>query len=123
MPSLLEILVAVPMLLGTFLIFVTCVGLLRLPDVFCRMHAAGKAGTMGMGLLTLAAVCAFIGTDQAITLHGLLAIVFQFLTAPTATHILARACYLRDYPRSERTAVDELRAFLPSEPAVPFRPD
>jgi multicomponent Na+:H+ antiporter subunit G len=123
MPSLLEILVAVPMLIGTFLIFVTCLGLLRLPDVFCRMHAAGKAGTMGMGLLTLAAVCAFVGSDQAITLRGLLAIVFQFVTSPTATHILARACYLRDYPRSDRTAVDELRAFLPSEPNVPFRPD
>jgi multicomponent Na+:H+ antiporter subunit G len=114
MPSLHELAVALPLVAGTFLIFVTCLGLLRLPDVFCRMHAAGKAGTMGMGLVTLAAVLAFAGGEQAITLRGVLAIVFQFLTTPAATHLIARASYVCDYPLSDRTAVDELRIFLPS---------
>ena len=44
------------------------------------------------------------------------AIFFQFLTTPAATHILARASYVSDYGFIERTAVDELRAFLPSRP-------
>ena len=118
MPSLLEIAIAVPMVLGTFLIVVTGIGLLRLPDVFCRMHAAGKAGTMGMGLLTLASVIAFASGAQDVTVRGLLAIVFQFVTSPTATHVLARACYVGGYPLSARTAVDELRAFLPSRPTT-----
>jgi multicomponent Na+:H+ antiporter subunit G len=114
MPPLWELLVAAAMLLGTFLIVVTCLGLVRLPDVFCRMHAAGKAGTMGMGLLTLAAVLAFAGAGQSVTVRGVLAIFFQFLTAPAATHLLARASYVRGYSIWERTAVDELKAFLPS---------
>jgi multicomponent Na+:H+ antiporter subunit G len=116
MPSTLELVVAALMLLGTFLTFVACLGLLRLPDVFCRMHAAGKAGTMGMGLLTLAAVVAFAGSAEAVTLRGVLAIFFQFLTAPAATHLLARASYVRGYPIADQTAVDELEAFLPSRP-------
>ena len=118
MPPALDVVVAALMVLGTFLTFVTCLGLLRLPDVFCRMHAAGKAGTMGMGLLTLAAVVAFAGSAEAVTLRGILSIFFQCLTAPSATHLLARASYVRGYPITERTAVDELRAFLPSRPAA-----
>ena len=116
MPSLHEILVAVLLLTGTFLIVLTGVGLIRFPDVFCRMHAAGKAGTLGVILIVLAVVVNFAGTDQDIWFRGILAIFFQLLTAPAATHLLARASYLCDYPLSERTAVDELRAFLPSRP-------
>ena len=116
MPSPFEIFVAACLLLGTFLITVTGLGLLRLPDTFCRMHAAGKAGTLGVVLIILASVIAFAGTASDVTIRGLLAIFFQFLTAPAATHLLARASYVCDYPLSERTAVDELRAFLPSRP-------
>ncbi len=116
MPSFGEILIAACLLLGTFLMLVTGLGLLRLPDVFCRMHAAGKAGTLGVVLIILATVIAFAGTEQDLAVRGLLAIAFQFLTAPAATHLLARASYLCDYPLSERTAVDELRVFLPSRP-------
>ena len=48
--------------------------------------------------------------------RGALAIFFQFLTTPAATYLLARACYVSDYGIDERTAVDDLRAFLPSRP-------
>jgi multicomponent Na+:H+ antiporter subunit G len=120
MPTLLELLIASLVVLGTFLTAVAALGLIRMPDVFCRMHAAGKAGTMGIVTIILAAVIHFAGGDQDVTLRGLLAIFFQFLTSPAATHLLARATYLCEYPLSERTAVDELRAFLPSRPDEVF---
>lgn len=120
MPSPSELLVAALLLTGTFLIVLTGIGLVRFPDVFCRMHAAGKAGTLGVVLIVLGAVVRFAGTDQDIWLRGLLAVFFQFLTAPAATHLLARASYLCDYPLSERTAVDELRGYLPSRPDQVF---
>jgi multicomponent Na+:H+ antiporter subunit G len=120
MPSPSELLVAALLLTGTFLIVLTGIGLVRFPDVFCRMHAAGKAGTLGVVLIVLGAVVQFAGTDQDIWLRGLLAVFFQFLTAPAATHLLARASYLCDYPLSERTAVDELRGYLPSRPDQVF---
>ena len=116
MPPAIEIIVGVAMLLGTFLVLVASIGLLRLPDVFCRMHAAGKAGTLGVSLIILAPVIFFFASDLAIALRGVLAIGFQFLTTPAATHLICRAAYVTDYPLSERTAVDELETFLDSVP-------
>jgi multicomponent Na+:H+ antiporter subunit G len=116
MPTLMDLLAAVTMLVGTFLTVVACIGLLRFPDVFCRMHAAGKAGTLGVSLLILAAMIDFAPSDMGVGVRGFLAIFFQFLTTPAATHILARASYVSDYRLDERTAVDELKAFLPSRP-------
>lgn len=118
--SLMELLVAALLLLGTFLILVSALGLIRMPDIFCRMHAAGKAGTLGIVTIILGVVIHFAGSAQDVTLRGLLAVFFQFLTSPAATHLLARATYLCDYPLSERTAVDELRVFLPSTPDEVF---
>jgi len=120
MPSPVELLAAACLLLGTFLMVVTGLGLLRLPDVFCRMHAAGKAGTLGVVLIILGTVVAFAGTANDVWFRGLLAVLFQFLTTPAATHLLARAAYLCEYPLSERTAVDELRIVLPSRPDQAF---
>jgi multicomponent Na+:H+ antiporter subunit G len=116
MPSLDEIFLAALLLTGTFLIVLAGIGLIRFPDVYCRMHAAGKAGTLGVILIILGMVVNFAGTGQDIWFRGILAVFFQLLTAPAATHLLAQASYLCEYPLSERTAVDELRAFLPSRP-------
>jgi multicomponent Na+:H+ antiporter subunit G len=120
MPSLIELLVAALLLLGTFLTLLSGIGLVRFPDVYTRMHAAGKAGTLGVVLLVLGATVYFAGTPNDVWGRGILAVVFQFLTAPAATHLLARASYLCDYPQSQRTAVDELRGYLPSRPDTVF---
>ena len=120
MPILTEVIVALLCLLGTFLIALTGIGLVRFPDVFCRMHAAGKAGTLGVVLVVLGATVHFAGTEQDVWMRGVLAVFFQFLTAPAATHLLARAAYVCDYPLAERTAVDELRRYLPSRPDQVF---
>ncbi len=120
MPTLTEFLVALLLLPGTFLIVLSSIGLIRFPDVFCRMHAAGKAGTLGVILVVVGTVVQFAGTDQDVWVRGILAVFFQFLTAPAATHLLARAAYLCDYPLSQRTAVNELRGYLPSRPDQAF---
>ncbi len=62
----------------------------------------------------------FLDSDRSVFFRGMLAVFFQFLTTPAATHLLARAAYIRDYPVSDRTAVDELAAFLPSLPDEPI---
>jgi len=117
LPVIAQALIAVSLLLGTLLMVLAAIGLLRLPDVFCRMHAAGKAGTLGIVLIILATIIAFFFTgDMSVVMRGLLAMGFQFLTTPAATHLLSRASYVTDYPLSDRTAVDELEAMLPSIP-------
>lgn len=116
MPTFPDFVTAVTMALGTFLTVVACVGLVRFPDVFCRMHAAGKAGTLGVSLVIVAAIVDFAPYEFSVPFRGALAIFFQFLTTPAATHLLARASYVSEYALDERTAVDELKAFLPSRP-------
>lgn len=116
----LEFLAAVPMLLGTFFMVVTGVGLVRFPDVYTRMHAAGKAGTIGIALLILAPTVYFGPSEPFVSVRGLLAIVFQFLTTPGATYLLAHACYVTGYPAHGRTELDELREWLPTYPGDEF---
>jgi multicomponent Na+:H+ antiporter subunit G len=65
-------------------------GLLRLPDVFARMHGAGMIDTLGLGaiLLGLMVQAGF----SLITVKLVLILVFVFFTSPMTTHALARAC-------------------------------
>ena len=109
-----ELLVAASMLIGTFFMIVTGLGLIRFPDVFCRMHAAGKAGTIGISLLILAPTLFFLDREPFVSVRGVLAIIFQALTTPGATYLLAHACYVTSYPLHERTELDELKEWLPT---------
>jgi multicomponent Na+:H+ antiporter subunit G len=110
---LVEMLAALAMIVGTFFMVVTGIGLVRFPDVYTRMHAAGKAGTVGIALLILAPSVYFVGSEPFVSVRGCLAIVFQFLTVPGATYLLAHASYVRSYPAHERTEIDELQEWLP----------
>jgi multicomponent Na+:H+ antiporter subunit G len=117
---LLEVLTALAMITGTFFMVVTGIGLVRFPDVYTRMHAAGKAGTVGVALLILAPTIYFAASEPFTCFRGVLAIVFQFLTTPGATYLLAHACYATRYPLHERTELDELKHWLPTYPDEEF---
>mgnify|MGYP001230752729 CR=1 FL=1 len=112
MPSIGECIIALALLTGTFFTVVACIGLLRFPDVYCRMHAAGKAATLGVSLVLVAVGIFFAVEQPGIAVRAVLAIFFQFLTTPAATHLLARACYLSEYPLAECTSINELRQFM-----------
>jgi multicomponent Na+:H+ antiporter subunit G len=115
-----EILTALVMVAGTFFMLVTGVGLVRFPDVYTRMHAAGKAGTIGVALLILAPTVYFAAGDPFLALRGCLAIIFQGLTTPGATYLLAHACYATRYPSHALTQLDELKGRLPTYPDDEF---
>lgn len=78
-------------LAGAFFMVVAALGVLRMPDLFTRMHAATKAGTVGASLLLIAVAVAF-GTTS-VTMRCLGIIVFLCLTAPVVAHIVGRAAY------------------------------
>ncbi len=78
---------------GLFFFFVGVVGLIRMPNVFTRMHATTKCDTMGAGLV-------FIGLIlwqgfSFISLTILLILLFIWLTNPTAAHAIAKTAYKR----------------------------
>lgn len=110
---LLDVATIVLLLSGTFFMVVSAVGLLRLPDVYSRMHAAGKAGALGVVLLILAPGVFFAVTEPSVGILAFLAVIFQLLTTPAATYLLAHACYARSYPFHGGTEVDELRDWIP----------
>jgi len=76
---------------GLFFFLVGTVGIIRMPDVFCRMHATTKCDTLGAGLIFIA-VMIWRGFD-VITLKILLVLIFVWITNPTAAHIIAKAEY------------------------------
>lgn len=94
------------LLLGGFFIAVSAIGVLRLPDVFMRMHAATKAGTLGAGLVLIAAALLF-GT-LSVTVKAVVVFLFLLFTAPVGAHVLGRAAYYDGVEKWSRTALDEL---------------
>lgn len=65
------------------------IGLLRLPDFFTRLHAAGVTDTMGAGLI-LVGLMFEAGLSQT-SIKLVLILFFMLFTSPTATHALAKA--------------------------------
>jgi multicomponent Na+:H+ antiporter subunit G len=74
---------------AVFFAIVAAVGLIRLPDIYSRTHAASKSETLG-AILALGAVAASYGFDYN-ALKVVLLLLFMFLTNPTAAHAIARA--------------------------------
>ena len=68
----------------------SALALLRLPDVFARMHGAGMVDTLGLALILLGLM--FQAGFTLITVKLILIMVFVLYTSPTTTHALARAC-------------------------------
>lgn len=93
--------------LGALLMVVAGIGLVRMPDLLTRMHASSKAGTLGAALV-LAAVAVRLG-EGGVAVRAALVVLFLFLTAPVASHLIARAGYRSGVPLSAETVVDELR--------------
>ena len=76
---------------GSFFLLVGTVGLLRLPDVYNRLHATSKATTLGAASMFLAGF-AYYGPG-GVGLTSLVGILFLFLTAPTGGHVISRAAH------------------------------
>ena len=79
---------------GAFFLLTGALGMVRLPDVFTRMHAAGMTDTMGAGLVLAGLlVHALSEGDQlvAVPVRLLLILGFLWFTSPIATHATAKA--------------------------------
>ena len=87
--SLFEALILILAGIGVTFMLLTAIGILRLPDVFARMHAAGKAATAGVSCVLLATGLYYDGY----LIRMVLLIVLFFITAPIATTTMARAAY------------------------------
>jgi multicomponent Na+:H+ antiporter subunit G len=106
MSDILTLLSAAFVLIGAFFALVASIGLLRLPDLYSRMHAASKAGTMGSGLMLIA--LAIHAGDAGVFARALAGVVFFLLTAPISAHLLAKAAYAVGYRLGPSAVRDEM---------------
>lgn len=104
---MIEIFVSFFIILGSLFILISALGILRMPDLYTRMSATTKASTLGVGLILIGTAVFY--QDVGITVRSITIIVFLFLTAPVAAHIIGRAAYFDNVPLWEKTKIDELK--------------
>ena len=77
--------------LGVVALLIGSLGLLRLPDVYCRIHAVGMIDTAGASFIILGMIIheGFTLVTVKLVLIG----VFMFFTSPIATHAVAQVAY------------------------------
>ncbi|AEN06052.1 monovalent cation/H(+) antiporter subunit G [Halolamina sp.] len=79
---------------GIFFLGVGTLGMLRLPNVYNRMHATTKATTMGSSSIAVATWVYYAPAGEG--LPALVTVLFLFLTAPTGAHLISRSAARMD---------------------------
>jgi len=112
---ILQILCGLLLVIGALFTLIAAIGLFRFPDLYTRMHAASKAGTLGSGVMLLA--LALAAPDISTVSRAIAGIVFFLLTAPVSSHLLARAAHLVGYTPWKGTIIDDYtKESVPSDP-------
>jgi len=94
MSIVIDVLSWILLAIGGGFVFVGGVGVLRLPDLFTRMHAAGLGDSTGT-VLILFGLMLQAGLSLA-TIKLIAILAFLLLTSPTASYALANAALLSD---------------------------
>lgn len=103
-----DLIIAILILTGSFLMLLAGIGINRMPDLLTRMHATTKAGALGVGLMVVAFAVVNWG-DMAFVVRALAVVVFVILTAPIAAHVLARASYFVGVPQWDGVVKDVIK--------------
>ncbi|MEM9146182.1 MAG: monovalent cation/H(+) antiporter subunit G [Pseudomonadota bacterium] len=115
LPGLIDIVSATALAAGGLFYLIGAIGLNRMPDVFTRMHAASVSETLGIGLLFLGMFLQAGFSLVAVKLVFILALLW--LTAPLATHALARAAL---HDGEKPLLADENDALVAKDPGEVF---
>ena len=85
---------AASLVLGSLAVVLGALGLLRLGDLYQRMHGAGIVDTGGAGLILFGLL--MLSPDWTVTVRLILIGFILVMTSPTATHAIARAARVSD---------------------------
>ena len=97
---------------GSVVSGISAFGMLRLPDVYTRSHAATKSATLSVLCCLLGAFIYFWSHDGYVSVRLILGIIFTFITAPVAGHLVCRAAYRSRVPLAEGSGDDALKVML-----------
>uniref|UniRef100_UPI004055B6D1 monovalent cation/H(+) antiporter subunit G n=1 Tax=Candidatus Electrothrix sp. TaxID=2170559 RepID=UPI004055B6D1 len=91
---------------GSLFMLVASIGVVKFSDVYMRMHAITKAASLGT-ILMLAAV-SIIYVQWIVWVEALMVVLFVIVTAPIASHMIAKAAHKGGNPKGPGYIVDEL---------------
>jgi len=104
-----EIAIGILILCGAVIGLISAFGLIRLPDVYLRSHAATKSATLGVLLILAGAFLYFALFEGHVSAKLLLGIAFVFLTSPVAGHLNGRAAHRSGVPLWKHSVQDDLK--------------
>ena len=90
MQLVMEILVSIFLIIGSFFMLVGSIGMVRLPDLFMRLHAPTKSSTLGLGSFLIAAII-YSAFQGHFGFAEILITLFAFITAPVSANLMAQA--------------------------------
>lgn len=105
------------LLLGSLIVLIGAIGLVRLPHFFQRIHGPAITVTLGAGCILIASMLFFTALQSRLVIHELLITAFILLTAPVVAMLLMRTAVYRDLRARRRESETE------SNEVYPFSPD
>ena len=102
---MIDLVIAGLLIAGAAFLLLASVGVVRMPDLFARMHATTKAATLGASFM-LIAVAVHAG-ETGVAVRALAIILFMYITAPVVAHIIGRAAHYIGVPLWKGTIIDE----------------
>lgn len=105
---------------GCFILTTGVIGLIRMPDIYTKIHAASKAVFLGAILLMIASVAT---NDSDIILRVVLIGIALILTTPVASHVIALAAAREHEMMATAGAIDESDYHLTEESVPTVEPD
>ncbi len=111
---MIEWIAAFLLIAGSLFMLVAAIGVVKLSDVYMRMHAITKAASLG-AILMLAAV-SIIYVQWIVWVEALMVVLFVIFTAPIASHMIAKAAHKTGNPKGPGYIMDELEGVDTSLP-------
>lgn len=90
MQLMMEVIVSFFLIVGAFFTLVGGIGIVKLPDLFMRLHAPTKASTLGLGSFLIAAMI-YAAFNHRFGFAELLITLLAFITAPVSANLIAQA--------------------------------
>lgn len=104
------------LVLGSAIVLIGALGLMRLPTFYQRIHGPAITITLGAGCLLIASMIYFTALQSRLVIHELLITAFVFLTAPVVTMLIMRTAVYRDLRatrRKDAPGSDEIYQYPP----------
>ena len=108
--SILEVIICVLLVIGIFFTLAGVVGVIRMPDTFCRLQSATNIATMGAMPIALAcSIYGFSESNTSLGIKSLIIVVFLLISNPVGAHAMARAAYKNKAELSDKPKFDHYR--------------